>query len=154
MLRGFRRPGSLTVLAKVRKDNDKRFDRVMDANFNRAKEGLRVCEDVCRFVLDAKSPTRGYKSVRHQLTEMIASLKILEVIRSRNIEEDVGRGSTSFEFKRKSPMDIFYANSQRVKESMRVLEEFAKLHDKKLAEGLKRLRYKVYALEKNVIERC
>ena len=141
-------------MSKVRKDNIKRFDRVMDANFNRAKEGLRVCEDICRFVLDAKSLTRGYKSVRHQLTEMITSLKILEVIRSRNIERDVGRGSTSVECTRKSAMDIFYANSQRVKESMRVLEEFAKLRNKKLAEGLKRLRYKVYALEKNVIERC
>jgi len=138
----------------VRKDNDKKFDRVMDANFNRAKEGLRVCEDVCRFILDAKSSTRGYKTVRHQLTEIISSLKVLEVIRSRNIGRDVGRGSTSVEFKRKSAMDIFYANSQRVKESIRVLEEFAKLRDKKLAEGLKRLRYKVYALEKNVIERC
>lgn len=125
----------------------------MDANFNRAKEGLRVCEDICRFVLDARSPTRGYKNVRHQLTEMITSLKILDVIRSRNIERDVGRASTSGEFKRKSAMDIFHANSQRVKESIRVLEEFAKLRNKKLAEGLKRLRYKVYALEKNVIER-
>ena len=140
-------------MLKVRKENDKRFDRVMDANFNRAKEGLRVCEDVCRFVLDAKNPTRGYKSVRHQLTEIIESLKILEVIRSRNIGGDVGRGSTRVEFKRKSAMDIFYANSQRVKESMRVLEEFSKLRSKKLAENLKKLRYEVYALEKNVIER-
>jgi hypothetical protein len=137
----------------VRKENDKKFDRVMDANFNRAKEGLRVCEDVCRFVLDAKTPTRGYKSVRHQLTEIIESLKILEVIRSRDIRGDVGRGSTPVEFKRKNAMDIFYANSQRVKESMRVLEEFAKLRSNKLAESLKKLRYKVYALEKNVIER-
>ena len=138
----------------MRKNDIKKFDRVMDANFNRAKEGLRVCEDVCRFILDAKSPTRGYKTVRHQLTEIISKLKVLEVIRSRNIEKDVGRRSTSVEFKRKSAMDIFYANSQRVKESMRVLEEFSKLHNKKLAEGLKKLRYKVYSLEKNVIERC
>ena len=138
----------------MRKDNDKKFDRVMDANFNRAKEGLRVCEDVCRFVLDAKSPTRGYKAARHQLTEIISSLKIFKVIQSRDIEKDVGRGSTSVEFKRKSAIDIYYANSQRVKESMRVLEEFSKLRNKKLAEELKKLRYKVYALEKNVIERC
>jgi hypothetical protein len=136
----------------VRKDNDKKIERVIDANFNRAKEGLRVCEDICRFVLDAKSPTRGYKTLRHQLTEIISSLKILEVIRSRNIEKDVGRGSTAVEFKRNSAMDIYYANSQRAKESIRVLEEFSKLRDPKLAESLKKLRYKVYALEKNVIE--
>lgn len=125
----------------------------MDANVNRAKEGLRVCEDICRFVLDAESLTRGYKTVRHRLTETISRLKILDAVRSRNIQGDVGRGSTSVEFKRKGAMDIFWANSQRAKESIRVLEEFAKLRDQKTAEGLKRLRYKVYALEKNVIER-
>ncbi len=141
-------------MSSVRKDSDKRFDRVIDANFNRAKEGLRVCEDVCRFVLDAKGPTRSYKTVRHQLTQTLSGLKIHDVIRSRNIERDVGRASTPVEFKRKSATDIFYANSQRVKESIRVLEEFAKLRDKKAAEDLKRLRYRVYALEKNVIERC
>ena len=138
----------------MRKDSDKKIGRVMDANFNRAKEGLRVCEDVCRFVLDAKGSTRNYKTVRHQLTEILSGLKIKDVIRSRNIERDVGRASTPVEFKRKNVMDIFYANSQRVKESIRVLEEFAKLRDKKVAEGLKNLRYRVYALEKNVIERC
>lgn len=137
----------------MRKRNDKRFDRVIDANFNRAKEGLRVCEDVCRFIFDAKGPTRSYKAVRHQLTEAISTLKISEVILSRDIRKDVGRKSTSIEFKRKGVMDIFYANSQRVKESLRVLEEFSKLRNKRLAEDLKKLRYKIYALEKNIIER-
>ena len=137
----------------MQKRNDKKFDRIIDANFNRAKEGLRVCEDVCRFILDKKGPTQRYKAVRHELTKAISALKILEVICSRNIRGDVGRQSTSGEFKRAGAMDIYYANSQRVKESLRVLEEFAKLRNKKLAEDLKKLRYKVYALEKNVIER-
>ena len=136
----------------MKKRTDKKLDRIIDANFNRAKEGLRVCEDVCRFILDKKGLTQKYKLVRHQLTDMISSLKILEVIRSREVGRDVGRQSTSGEFKRKGAMDIFYANSQRVKESIRVLEEFAKLRNKQLAEGLKKLRYKVYTLEKNVIE--
>ena len=137
----------------MRKRNDKKFDRIIDANFNRAKEGLRVCEDVCRFIFNKKSPTQNYKAVRHELTEAISSLKILKVIRSRDIGRDVGRKSISVEFKRSGAMDIFYANSQRVKESIRVLEEFAKLRNNRLAEDLKKLRYKVYALEKKVIER-
>lgn len=134
--------------------NDKKFDRIIDANFNRAKEGLRVCEDVCRFVLDAQGPTRNYKTIRHQLTAIMNGLKISEMIRSRNITGDVGCGSTSVEFKRRGAMDIFYANSQRVKESIRVLEEFTKLRNKRLAEDLKKLRYKIYALEKKIIEQC
>lgn len=140
-------------MPKVRKQNDKILNRVVDANYNRAKEGLRVCEDVCRFVLDAKGPTRRYKLIRHQLTEVISGLKILEAIRARNIEQDVGKKSTPGEFKRKQAVDIFYANSQRVKESIRVLEEFSKLRSNKIAEGLKRLRYRIYHLEQNVIER-
>ena len=137
----------------MHKRNDKKFDRIIDANFNRAKEGLRVCEDVCRFILDRKSFTQNYKNVRHQLTEIISSLNILKVIRSRDIGRDVGRKSSATEFKRSGAMDIFYANSQRAKESIRVLEEFTKLRNKQLAEDLKKLRYKVYALEKKVIER-
>lgn len=136
------------------KRNDKKFDRIIDANFNRAKEGLRVCEDVCRFILDAKNSTRTYKTIRHQLTKIIGVLKIPELVCARNINRDVGRKSTHVEFKRNGVMDIFYANSQRVKESIRVLEEFTKLRNKRLAENLKKLRYKVYALEKKIIERC
>jgi len=137
----------------VHKKGDKRLDRVLDANFNRAKEGLRVCEDVCRFVLDARGLTRSYKTVRHQLSQAVAQDGIPDVILARGIERDVGRTSTDVELKRRNVMDIFYANSQRVKESVRVLEEFTKLRDKKAAEQLKRIRYRVYALEKNVIER-
>jgi thiamine-phosphate pyrophosphorylase len=138
----------------VSKDDARKIDRVIDANFNRAKEGLRVCEDVCRFIFDAGALTRRYKMVRHRLTGTMTALKILEVVRSREIMEDVGRKSAPIEFERKDATDIFYANSQRVKESVRVLEEFAKLRDKKLAEQLKQLRYQIYALEKDVIERC
>lgn len=137
----------------MRKQNDKKLDRLIDANFNRAKEGLRVCEDVCRFVLDAKNTTRSYKDARHQLTDIIGSLKIAEIIKSRDIARDVGRQSTVVEFKRSSATDVFYANSQRVKESLRVLEEFTKLRNRRLAESLKKLRYKTYALEKNVFKR-
>ena len=124
----------------------------MDANFNRAKEGLRVCEDVCRFVLDARNLTKSYKTVRHCLSEIVTETGP-EMIRARGIERDVGRKSATGEFNRKSIKDIFFANSQRAKESIRVLEEFAKLRHKRHAERLKRLRYQVYALEKKVIER-
>jgi thiamine-phosphate pyrophosphorylase len=126
----------------------------MDANFNRSKEGLRVCEDVCRYVLNEQSSTRKYKAARHQLTEIVSGLNMSGLIRSRNIMRDIGRRSTEAEFKRHDAMDIYFANSQRVKESIRVLEEFMKLRNKRLAEKLKKLRYRVYALEKTIIERC
>jgi len=107
--------------------NSKKIGRIFDANFNRAKEGLRVCEDICRFIFDEKKYTRKYKTMRHQLTEIVVAIKLRNVICSRESSKDVGRKSTFAEFKRNGIMDIYYANSQRVKESIRVLEEFMKL---------------------------
>src|SRR3989339_569677 len=132
----------------VQKIEEKKLLRIVDANFNRAKEGLRVCEDICRFVIDSKSLTRNFKDVRHDLTEIISSLKFKTVIFARDIEGDIGKGSTVSEFKREKLFDVFVANSQRAKESVRVLEEFSKLLDIKLAQKLKSLRYKIYAYEK------
>ena len=132
----------------------KRLFRIVDANFNRAKEGLRVCEDICRFILDEQKLTRRFKIVRHELTDVMETLKIIDVIEARNIEEDVGRASIAAESKRKNVSDIFYANAQRVKESLRVLEEVTKLLDGRLAQRVKKLRYQVYALEKQMLARC
>ncbi|HBG60974.1 MAG TPA: thiamine-phosphate pyrophosphorylase [Candidatus Omnitrophica bacterium] len=137
----------------MQKIEEKKLLRIVDANFNRAKEGLRVCEDICRFVIDSKSLTRNFKDVRHDLTEIISSLKFKTVIFARDIEGDIGKGSTVSEFKREKLFDVFVANSQRAKESVRVLEEFSKLLDIKLAQKLKSLRYKIYAYEKKVIEK-
>ncbi|MBF0521557.1 MAG: thiamine-phosphate pyrophosphorylase [Candidatus Omnitrophica bacterium] len=135
---------------KVREDS---LYRIIDANLNRAKEGLRVCEDICRFVLDDKAATKDFKKIRHQITETICSLKLVDIIRSRDIENDVGRQTTSTELKREKVADIFFANVQRVKESIRVLEEFLKLFHKETAQDFKMLRYRIYAVEKKVTQR-
>ena len=128
--------------------DQKKLYRVIDANFNRAKEGLRVCEDICRFLYDKKSLTGRYKKLRHELTSIIAGLQLTKLIKARDVAGDVGSGSSPVEFKRKNINDLFYANSQRAKESIRVLEEFTKLLDHRRAERLKRLRYQIYALER------
>lgn len=127
--------------------------RIVDANFNRAKEGLRVCEDVCRFVSGEKKLTRDLKNLRHHLTVAVGSLKILKLIEARNIDGDVGRKSNRSELKRASVKDIFYANAQRVKESVRVLEEMAKLVNISTSAHLKKIRYKMYAIEKDFLKR-
>lgn len=132
----------------MQKIDKKKLYRILDANFNRAKEGLRVCEDTCRFFCNDRSLTKRYKNVRHQLTDIAESLGILRALDARDIDGDVGKRSTATELKRRTVADIFYANSQRVKESVRVLEEFAKLADRRPAGGLKKVRYRIYALEK------
>jgi hypothetical protein len=125
--------------------------RVVDANFNRAKEGLRVCEDVCRFWLNEKSLTKKFKNIRHQLTAHTGCFGYKDLIIGRDIQADQGRTTISSESKRETIDDVFYANCQRAKESLRVLEEFAKFKDVAAAVRIKNLRYEVYAVEQKVL---
>ena len=134
----------------MRRINVHQMYRIVDANFNRAKEGLRVCEDIARFVLNKRSYTAAYKRFRHRLTDIISLLKLPQLIKARDVARDVGRPSIRMELKRDEISDIFYANSQRVKESVRVLEEFSKLVDVKASLKLKELRYQLYAVEQKV----
>lgn len=137
----------------MRSVDQKKLYRGIDANLNRAKEGLRVCEDICRFLHDQRSLTKRYKHLRHELTSIISTLRLSELIKSRDVTGDVGRGSSPVEYKRKNVRDLFYANSQRAKESIRVLEEFTKLLNNRLAERLKQLRYQLYTIEREIIKK-
>jgi hypothetical protein len=132
---------------------DQSLYRILDANFNRAKEGLRVCEDICRYVWDEKALTRGFKDIRHELTQAIEPLGILKALEHRNIGGDVGRATTVSEAKRQDLSSVFWANAQRVKESLRVLEEITKLIDTKAADHIKKLRYQFYALEQKSLKK-
>ncbi len=135
----------------MKKNPDKSLYRILDANFNRTKEGLRVCEDLCRYIWEQRTFTRAYKDIRHELTGIMAAVDILKILQARHIQGDVGRGTSVSESKRKDINAVFWANTQRVKESLRVLEEVTKLIDAGVSSRLKVLRYKVYALEQKVI---
>ena len=137
----------------MKKSPDKTLYRILDANFNRAKEGLRVCEDLCRYIWEQRTFTRAFKDVRHELTQVMAGLDIQKALEARHIQGDVGRATSASESKRVDISAVFWANSQRVKESLRVLEEVTKLMDACVSNKLKILRYKVYALEQKVIGR-
>lgn len=124
--------------------------RIIDANLNRSREGLRVCEEIARFVLNSRALTSDLKDARHKISAILKKLDGRAVSLSRNAQDDVGRCSClASEMKRADIADIFNANMQRVKESMRVLEEFFKLIDKKSSVSFTALRFKIYEVEKN-----
>ncbi len=129
--------------------------RIIDANLNRSREGLRVCEEIARFVLDDRTLTKEFKTLRHRITNSIryypAQLK--DIISTRDSEKDVGRARNPLESKRCDWKEISLANLERVKESLRVLEEFSKLIDKKIADRFKRSRFKAYDIEKRLTAR-
>lgn len=128
--------------------------RVIDANINRAKEGLRVCEEITRFILNNHNLTSEFKKARHRINIILKYLpRNLELFKERESFKDVGRKVYINELKRKNYQDIFFANIQRVKESVRVLEEFTKLINKDIATKFKGLRYDIYELEKKVADK-
>lgn len=127
----------------------KKYLRVIDANFNRSREGLRVVEDIARFVLDDTALTKSLKKIRHALARSVSNPQAL--IASRESESDVGRGFSKLESYRKDLRELTLFNFRRVGESLRVLEEISKVSSKKEAMAYKRFRFNVYVLEKKVI---
>ncbi|MBU1026469.1 MAG: thiamine phosphate synthase [Candidatus Margulisbacteria bacterium] len=130
---------------KTKAENSKIL-RIIDVNVNRAVEGLRVVEDIARFVLDDKKYTVQLKEFRSKIRRAIKNL-----LKDRRSSTDVGRKSyTKKESKRSSIQDIFAANAKRAQEALRVLEEFSKLIDPRLGKTFKDIRFKIYDLEKKV----
>ena len=129
--------------------------RAIDANFNRCREGLRVCEDLVRFILNDKNLTRRLKTLRHDVEDILNGApqfkKIL--LSSRDVGSDVGKEKSAVEVRRKNARDIFDANIERSKESVRALEEFFKLADKKTAARFQDIRFRIYNLEKDAFEK-
>lgn len=132
----------------------KNISRILDANINRLKEGLRVAEEIVRFILKDKVLTKKFKTSRHRIDKTAEKLfGVNNLIRQRNIFLDAGRKINSYELKRRGYRDIFFANMQRAKESARVLEEFAKLYSSQVALAFKRIRYTLYNLEYKAVNK-
>lgn len=129
-----------------------RILRTVDANINRVSEGLRVLEDVSRFIVEDVNATRQLKSVRHKVNLLAGDLGI-HLLLSRNSEGDIGAGSDLV----KEHRDLYAmvrANAKRAQEGLRVLEELAKLPDLKgmiSADQIRQSRYLVYTIEVSLI---
>ena len=127
---------------------DNRIAQLIDANLDRAREGLRVMEDWCRFGLKRNDFSIQIKDWRQQL-----GFHHLNIYRNARLtSQDPAMGvSHPLQKHRSTPEDIFIANSSRVQEALRVVEEFTRTTDPKLAELASKIRYATYEIEINVI---
>ncbi|AXH13533.1 thiamine-phosphate pyrophosphorylase [Halarcobacter bivalviorum] len=117
--------------------------RLIDANLNRLKEGIRVVEDIFRYNYDNKEIALKLKSLRH----LCRIDNYLEVLSTRDVNNDVLRESIKSEQNRSDLNSILIANFKRAQESSRVLEEITKLTSIKTSENFKYIRYELYNLE-------
>src|SRR5262245_58214253 len=124
---------------------DKGVYRLLDANLNRAREGLRVLEDTARFIDNKPTAFRALRSARHAL-DKATRRAYPRLLAARNSGGDAGRAMK--ETRRRTPRGLVAANFRRVEEALRVLEEYGKVLSPGAAPGFKRIRFKIYTLEK------
>jgi thiamine-phosphate pyrophosphorylase len=118
--------------------------RILDANFDRAREGLRILEEWCRFGLNDGTLSGQFKHLRQRLGQLHRN----DMRLARNTPDDPGTGLTHpQEALRETLQAVIQANFCRVQEALRVLEEYGKLDSSALAGECKQMRYQLYSLE-------
>ena len=127
-----------------REPDDLQISQIIDANLDRAREGLRVLEDWARFGLGIENYVIKIKNFRQ-----ILGKNHLEVYKkSRNHIEDQCKGLSHVEqTNKKSTEKIISSNAARVQEALRVIEEFSRLNNKELSKIASEIRYEIYTLE-------
>lgn len=130
--------------------------RLIDANIDRLGEGLRVLEDVARFLLNDAALCRRLKTLRHKLVRDVQPLE-QELLSARRVAEDVGApAKLPAGTEHQDLVALVTANSRRVQESIRVLEEFARLSSAPIGAKpakLQRFRFEVYELEQELVSK-
>ena len=142
--------------------NRENIYRIIDANLNRGREGIRVVEEVARLYFDDAKLSSQFKSLRHQLTRVAKkSFDEKKLLSFRDSRGDVGADSMGgLEKKRADLESIVQANLRRSQEAVRVLEEFGKLiklkmtakEGEKSAQSFKKIRFRLYTLEQKVMQ--
>lgn len=149
------RPAGLPLVEPLHlADQTEQMDvaRILDANLNRAREGLRVVEDHCRFCLADAFLAEQLKALRHELTTAFEEQGPRGLLEARETQTDVGTHiSLADERERLSLGEVVQANLKRAQEALRTLEEYAKLSSAGLAERLEQCRYRCYTLERAVL---
>lgn len=117
--------------------------RLIDANLNRLREGIRVVEDIFRYIYNNKEISIKLKELRH----LSRTKNYYELLENRDVANDVLRNSIRSEQNREDLNSILIANFKRAQESSRVLEELTKLFSIEDSENFKYIRYELYNLE-------
>jgi len=138
---------------RVNSSADPAILRLLDANANRAREGLRVIEDYARFILDDAALSGKLKDLRHEVTDATRSWVALGMLQ-RDTPGDVGTAiKTAAEGQRQNIADVITAAGKRLGEALRATEEYLKTVDPTAAGRVEACRYRFYDIEQAVAQR-
>ncbi len=123
---------------------------IIDANFNRVREGIRVVEDGIRFYFENEELFKKVKDFRHKFINEVLKNFELEILRKgRDIFRDTGR---KYDILKKENIDrLIEKNCLRIEEGLRVIEEYSKCLKSSLSKSFHNLRFEFYEIEKQII---
>jgi thiamine-phosphate pyrophosphorylase len=127
--------------------------RILDANANRAVEGLRVVEDFARFALEDRAIAEEAKAIRHAICTLLAP-RDDQLLVGRDVAHDVGTEiAAAGEYQRDTIACVAKASGRRVEQALRCLEEYSKLECAEWGRQFEALRYRAYILNQKVARR-
>jgi thiamine-phosphate pyrophosphorylase len=121
--------------------------RIIDANYNRAREGLRTVEDILRFFYNNEKFAKEFKNIRQNFSREIAKIAYFKLLEARDVKKDPIK-LKEYRIKVASITRLLRMNFQRVTESLRVIEEMMRIIKPGSKKKFSSLRFKVYGLEK------
>lgn len=122
---------------------------LIDANIARAREGLRGLDEIARFIFKNEKFFTELKTLRHELVTVEYHFGSARLIAARQ-GSDVGESSAQ-ETRNKSAWALIMANSNRVTESLRVLEGMALVYAPTIAKRVALSRYTMYRLQRELL---
>ncbi|MFA5976080.1 MAG: hypothetical protein WC859_07970 [Elusimicrobiota bacterium] len=125
--------------------------RLLDANANRLREGLRVIEDTARFVLNRPGAAKAFRALRHEFDGLIRG-HYHPLVSHRDVEQDPGRTNLSKSYRDGVP-ELVVANIKRCEEALRVFEEYGRVLSPRAVSTAQKLRFRVYQWEKRLLPR-
>lgn len=119
---------------------------------NRFREGLRVIEETVRFILNDCELAKEIKRIREEYRSIVCYFGD-DILQHRDSQTDIGK-SNDFDFSiRRNIKDVVLRSFGRAEESMRVIEEYGKIINKDVSVKAKTIRFHLYALEKETINK-
>jgi thiamine-phosphate pyrophosphorylase len=130
-------------MGTIKRDNG--LWRLLDANANRAREGLRIIEDTARFVLEKPEAAKAFRTLRHGVDELVRK-HYKQLLSARDVEHDSGRAHAAKPYKG-DVSALLAANFKRVAEALRALEEYGRVLSPGAVKKAQALRFEVYRWE-------
>ncbi len=128
--------------------------RVLDANANRAREGIRTAEDYLRYGLNESRWSSRLKSTRALISQSLrASFGDQLLLSARDAGADPLSPENAADFLPKPgaqpelPRDVAQRGLKRAQEALRVLEEYLRVANPDISATFSRSRYELYQAE-------